>query len=73
MARFLFPSTCQFGASGHGSVENRPKNASPRDRRNSAGPVPISPVEIDTDLVDLELIPYGNTRLRISEFPTLKQ
>jgi len=38
---------------------------------NSAGPLPTSPVASDEPLVDLELIPYGCTRLRITEFPVL--
>ncbi|MFB3785869.1 MAG: beta-L-arabinofuranosidase domain-containing protein [bacterium] len=38
---------------------------------NSAGAPPQSPVVSDQPLVDLELIPYGSTRLRITEFPVL--
>jgi hypothetical protein len=41
--------------------------------KNSAGEVPTSPVESNEPIVDLELIPYGSARLRISEFPTLKE
>jgi uncharacterized protein len=40
--------------------------------QNSAGDPPVSPAVSDRPLVDLELIPYGNTRLRITEFPVLK-
>ena len=40
---------------------------------NSADAPPPSPVESAEPLVDLQLIPYGCTRLRVTEFPTLKQ
>jgi hypothetical protein len=40
---------------------------------NSAGDPPASPVSSNEPTVDLELIPYGNTRLRITEFPTIKE
>ncbi|MBI5117852.1 glycoside hydrolase family 127 protein [Candidatus Poribacteria bacterium] len=39
--------------------------------QNAAGPVPQSPVPSSSPLEDLELIPYGCTNLRITEFPTL--
>ncbi len=38
---------------------------------NSAGDTPQSPVISDQPLTELELIPYGNTRLRITEFPVI--
>ena len=41
--------------------------------RNSAGDPPKSPVKIDTPVTDLELVPYGSTRLRITEFPVVKE
>jgi uncharacterized protein len=38
----------------------------------NAGDVPLSPVEMsDAPVVELELIPYGCSRLRISEFPVI--
>jgi DUF1680 family protein len=40
---------------------------------NSAGDTPPSPVRSSQPLVSLELIPYGSTRLRITEFPVLEQ
>lgn len=37
----------------------------------NAGPVPVSPVKTDSPETVVELVPYGCTRLRISEFPTV--
>jgi hypothetical protein len=37
--------------------------------QNSAGPVPTSPVEVNTEVEDVSLIPYGCARLRITELP----
>ena len=37
-----------------------------------AGEVPESPVRAEGQLVELVLIPYGCTNLRITEFPTIK-
>jgi hypothetical protein len=39
---------------------------------NSADAPPASPVESAEPLVDLQLIPYGCTRLRVTEFPVVK-
>ncbi|MDP2897439.1 MAG: glycoside hydrolase family 127 protein [bacterium] len=39
---------------------------------NSAGDPPISPVKSDEPITDLEMIPYGCTRLRITEFPVIE-
>lgn len=39
---------------------------------NSAGPTPLSPVTSEEPETTLELIPYGSTRLRITEFPVIK-
>lgn len=35
----------------------------------SAGMVPLSPVKVATEETIVELVTYGCTRLRISEFP----
>ncbi|HGY56732.1 MAG TPA: hypothetical protein ENK44_13585 [Caldithrix abyssi] len=40
--------------------------------RNSAGEVPQSPIEADGKRTMVTLVPYGSTRLRISEFPYIK-
>jgi hypothetical protein len=37
--------------------------------RNAASPPPLSPVKSDQPLIELELVPYGATKLRITEFP----
>jgi hypothetical protein len=41
-------------------------------KNNSADDPPGSPVASDQPLTDIELVPYGSTRLRITEFPVLK-
>jgi hypothetical protein len=38
---------------------------------NSAGAPPVSPVQSEQLLEEIQLIPYGCTRLRITEFPVL--
>jgi len=40
---------------------------------NSAGDPPMSPAVSSEPTTDLELIPYGSTRLRITEFPTIQE
>jgi DUF1680 family protein len=40
--------------------------------KNSAGTLPISPVQTTHPEEDVELIPYGSARLRIGEFPWVK-
>ena len=39
--------------------------------QNSAGPLPVSPVKVDTAVQRLTLIPYGAAKLRITAFPYL--
>jgi DUF1680 family protein len=39
---------------------------------NAAGPVPDSPVGASDSTEDIEMIPYGCTNLRVTEFPTLE-
>lgn len=41
-------------------------------QNGSADDVPLSPVSSDEPLVELELIPYGCSNLRITEFPRLR-
>jgi hypothetical protein len=36
---------------------------------NSAGPLPQSPVSVETPVEEVELIPYGCARLRVAELP----
>ena len=40
---------------------------------NSAADPPVSPVISDGDAVELELIPYGCAKLRITEFPVINR
>ncbi|MBN2329075.1 MAG: glycoside hydrolase family 127 protein [Candidatus Omnitrophica bacterium] len=42
-------------------------------KNNSADAPPQSPVVSEQPLTDLKLIPYGSTRLRITEFPVLAE
>lgn len=41
--------------------------------KNSAGQTPLSPVASEQPDTMLELIPYGSTRLRITEFPVIQR
>jgi DUF1680 family protein len=37
--------------------------------KNSAGTIPLSPLQLKTEIEQISLIPYGCARLRISQFP----
>lgn len=39
----------------------------------SCAPVPINPTVSKADLTDITLVPYGDTRLRIAQFPVVTQ
>ena len=41
--------------------------------KNSAGPVPASPVNSKSELKELTLVPYGAAKLRITAFPYLRE
>jgi DUF1680 family protein len=41
--------------------------------KHQAGETPASPVQSSERVTDLELVPYGSTRLRITEFPLLAE
>lgn len=68
------PGDCPF------SPEGAPVTATVKGRllpewgleRDAAAPPPQSPVQSDLPLTGLELIPYGCTNLRVTEFPVLE-
>jgi len=40
---------------------------------NSAADPPLSPVQVNGEPVELELVPYGSAKLRITEFPVIRR
>jgi len=42
-------------------------------KNHSADDPPVSPVAVNTELETVQLVPYGCTRLRISEFPVVEK
>lgn len=40
---------------------------------NSAADPPLSPVPVNGERVELELVPYGSAKLRITEFPVIRR
>jgi hypothetical protein len=69
------PGDCPFSPDGASMIAHVKGRKLPEWslENGSAADVPVSPVSSEEPVENLELIPYGCTNLRITEFPRLKE